>query len=536
MSDKDSKEVEINSFTPYNYGRYGSVGLEHKNRNLMFQSGYLYYSYLKDPVYYKHKLLRWSNILFNNNGFYFNVIDGAVKSPMTSRYIIPSRHKKIKQRNQNKENYIDFLSSIDDQYIAKNAMLENLRSAAYFGYLIYDKKNPYETSQLFELNPYYVSIVGKTGNRYEIGINVQDYINYTFGEGKSYNFGGLPEEIRKLIDKEKSNTIKNIKNGNKGKKEDKIVDVRSWHEYSRIVYLPIEKTVSILYGATNNDKWGQFSVLKATTQMLLDEKFQDRKNGAISQAGKTFVYQTYGEGNKGKGTTSMTDDQQNQQHTGVKNALNKMSGDGVAFASLFPNTKVNSIDVKDSFIDNESMDNFNRMGLYAGMSDAILTGKDVTDKALKILIDNFARKGYSILEDLAKELNAIFNNIAKNYSESKKVKLVYIDSSKINKPQTFKDALELFKIGGSFEYAIACMGELPEHYLRLVDSEVENNYATKYMPKISANNMSPDLYVAMLKGEDITKMDLNGDLNKNKEENPIDKEQIDSVEKQDELE
>ena len=134
------------------------------------------------------------------------------------------------------------------------------------------------------------------------------------------------------------------------------------------------------------------------------------------------------------------------------------------------------------------------MSTYTGFGTALLTGQGLTDKVFKEMINLLSNKTYVILDNLAKELNALFNEMAGKNKYDEMCIMHYTHNNSNTIVMNANIAKNLYSNGGSFEYMCAMSGVNPEDMLDLLREEVDEDYMIKLIKvRPNPNNTSPEM-------------------------------------------
>lgn len=422
---------------------------------------------------------RLSDYFYNSNGIYSSMIEKSVGIMTFDRVI--SKGKSA----QAKKFYISLLRSISEKYVGKNALRSCLKYGAYYGYLSYLQKNDnadgteeliddsglklvqFSDASVIPLNPKYVKVLSTDGKTHRIGIDISQLTDY--------DIMGFPKEIYDDIKNAKMKYDEKVKR-NKNRNIKKV---------SRQYYILDEKkTIVIRLRANADESCGRAAFVTAIVQLIYDNDLLLRKNDALSKAGKTFIYETYPEGQKGKGTSALTKTQMEQQHAEITNSLRGLNNSEIGFCSLYPNTKLESIDISASLSNYNSDDIIKRIGTHAGFSSGLLNGLDIkNDKVLPILYEILAAEFDDFTVQWEKELNKVISNsLVRTYKNNMDLPyLIYLPTNRLNRAaytemyrRAFSDA------GGSYQLYLASTGIPAEIHLSLMEEEEAEGFREKY--------------------------------------------------------
>lgn len=436
---------------------------------------------LKGPSTPTKQLLinRLSDYFYNSNGIYSSMIEKSVGIMTFDRVITQGKTPEAKKF------YISLLRKISEKFIGKDALRSCLKYGVYYGYLSYLEQNDnadgtkfltdeenvqivqFSDASVIPLNPKYMKILATDGKTYRAAIDISQLTDV--------DIEGFPKEIytdiRKARDiyqeKLKRNKQKNIKTISK-----------------QYYILDDSKTIVVKLRSNAAESCGRATFITAIVQLIHDNELLLRKNEALDKAGKTFIYETYPEGQKGKGTSALTKSQMDAQHDEIVKALRGLNNSEIGFCSLFPNTKLESIDISSSLSNFNSDDIIKRISTHSGFSTGLLNGMDVkNDKVIPLIYEILAAEFDDFSVQWEKELNKVCAaSLKRTYKNILDLPYIaYLPTNRLNRSsyaemyhKTFADA------GGSYQLYLASTGIPAEIQLDLMEEETSLKFRDKY--------------------------------------------------------
>lgn len=439
--------------------------------------------WLKDHIAFNAQLRRTSRSLYNANGIYTNVIDYMVSLPTLDRvvYSINRNHSRFKK---NREIYLLALRKMKDRLIARDILHKLAMDGTSFYYFETTESqefpkylNDIEVDAISEINAEfncsaiplptdYCRIVGRKNSSYVVAFDMT-YFDQFVSNGLSLKLKRFPKEIR-------SHYIAYKKDLNK-----------KW------AILDNDKTICTKVRAGLDERWGRPIGLSAFIDMLYDEYFIDTKRNILDEINSTIVYQTFPEGET-KGTSSLTQKQQKQQHENIKNALfSRGSRKGLNFFSVASGTKLDKITTNVDFLKVKGEDELiKRIATNLGFAGSALNGQDGNYSSQQTNIEMVSAEIFSWLEQIQEEFNKVINaNLIKDPRVY--VELYYLPITHVNRKTMVANMKDLYTSGrGSLTAWIASTGWNPEAYLALMDYELEEGFDEKYPVHATSYTMS----------------------------------------------
>ena len=198
----------------------------------------------------------------------------------------------------------------------------------------------------------YTRIVGIKNNSYVVAFNL-DFFTDANGEDTEKKLRKYPEEIRKAY-----------QNRRDGK------TTGNW------VILDNTKTIVHKIRSSRSEKYGRPLVLAAINDILYSDYFTATKRNVLGEINNKVIYQTFPEG-QNKGTSSLTQKQQEKQHETVKTGImQKNNRGGTSFFSVAAGTKLNALDVSNTDIFDQKYESNlgDKVALDLGIAASLLNG------------------------------------------------------------------------------------------------------------------------------------------------------------------
>ena len=234
----------------------------------------------------------------------------------------------------------------------------------------------------------------------------------------------------------------------------------------------------------DSEPWGRSLIIAALADVLYKDYFTDTKRNVLDEINNKIIYQTFPEG-KDKGTSSLTNKQQEQQHATVRQAvMNKNSRGGISFFSVAAGTKLDSIDVSTDIFDSKNESDLNdQISLDLGISSALIGAMTTGNYgASQSNLEMITAQLYTWVYEWQNELNYVINkNIIQN--DKNKIEIYYFPTSFVNRKNFFEMMSKLYTdSGGSMSFLVASTGVDPDAYFSVLDEEIESGVFEKYKP------------------------------------------------------
>lgn len=494
---KQEPVVEINSSTPPQ-NEYCSY-----NSNTSFSTAYMsigmtifdLYSQeqisnlVKDPIGNNELLREISRILYGCNGTVTNTIDYMTAMPTLDKVLVP--YGKSKQKKQmNIDLVTSALRTIKDKEFVRDALYKGMVDGIAFYYFETTNRpsvprsySDYEVDSIVEINDFginasiislpteYCRIVGIKNSSYVIAFNL-DYFKDCEGESQEKKLRKFPKEIREAFAKrDENNSSKN------------------W------VTLDNTKTIVHKIRSAKNEKWGRPLALAAIKDILYSDYFTDTKRNVLDEINNRIIYETFPEG-RDKGTSALTQKQQESQHNAVKGAvMNKNNRGGISFFSVAAGTKINTLDSSNTDIfDSKNEENLNdTIALGLGVAGGLLNGSGSGNySSQQNNLELLSAQIFQWIESIQSELNKCINlNIIKDTKNY--VEVHYLPITHVNKKNMVGYAKELYLQGkGSLSLWASACGIPSNVFFALLDQELEMDVENKYPVHQTSYTMSKE--------------------------------------------
>ena len=446
---------------------------------------------VKDPINNNKILREISLILYGSNGTYTNTVDYMTALPTLDKVVV-SHGKSENKKKRNKELMTSTLRIIKDKEVVRDALFRGMVEGVAF-YYFETTARPYSTKKtmsdydvdcITEINELginasiislptdYTRIVGIKNSSYVLAFDL-DYFDLATGESTENKLRKYPKEIRDAYRNRRNNRQKND-NGN-------------W------VILDNTKTITHKIRSKREEPYGRPLVLAAITDILYRDYFTDTKRSVLDEINNRIIYQTFPEG-KEKGTSALTKQQQQAQHTAVRGAvMTKNNRGGTSFFSVAAGTKINALDTSntDIFDEKYESDLDSKIALDLGFAGNALSGTgsgsySAQESNLELVTSQILQWIEQIESELNKCINASIIKDKSNWVECK-----YLPITHINKKAMVGYAKELYLQGcGSLSLWSAACGIQPEIFYSMLDEEIETGVYEKYKPHQTSFTMS----------------------------------------------
>lgn len=449
--------------------------------------------YSRNPQYYNRELRDLAWWAYNTNGSVKAAVNYICSMHTLDKVIVCKNRKSNHQRPRNFENNrLKMLSVLDKinykQHIRDNLM-KNANDGTAFYYFETGKRpvnnakflSDYDIANIVEINEMgldvsiialpvdWCRICGRVSNRYRCAFNLRYFDQFTESERKA-RLQAMPKEIR-----------------DGWQKYDSKHNVNSpW------LVLNDTKTIITKVNASINQPWGVPMAVTAFDDILYAEYFVNTKRTVLDNINNQIIYMTFPEG-KEKGTSSLSKDQQKDQHEKVKDAvINRKSQSGISFFSLASGTKLDKMDVDIGIFDEKNESSIkNNVPADLGMSSASLDGNTKGNYATASLnLELVASHVYTWIENFMAELNKCINaNIIKD--PSCVVSCYILPTTFANRDKQVQYMKDLYSNGkGSFLAWVSATGFDADAYTSLMDYELEIDMENKYPVHATSYTMS----------------------------------------------
>lgn len=442
---------------------------------------------LANPIECHDIAIRLSNYVYTKNGIVSNSIDYMTSLPYLDKIIV-QRNKTKTGKTKVKKNKLlmkEVLNDIKYKEFIRNALFTDMTDGIAFFY--FDVKNrafsysknkfmsDFDVNQITEINqsgvtasilslPWkYTKIVGKINNRYVLAFDLKYFSSFE-GDKLENKLKKYPQEIVQAYRK----------------------DPNSW------VILNPDNTMCKKIKCKDSEPWGRSLVISALSDVLYKDYFTDTKRNVLNEINNKVIYETFPEG-KTKGTSALSEKQQNEQHNAVKQAImNKNKRGAINVMSLAAGTKLDSIDVSTDIFDEKNEADLNNqisvdLGICASLIGAMSSGNFAAGQNNLEMISS---QLYTWVEGWVDELNYVINkNIIKD--EKYPVDLYIFPTTFVNRKSFFDMMKTLYsEAGGSLQFLIASTGVDVDKYLSILDEEIDDNLFEKYKPHQTSYTLS----------------------------------------------
>lgn len=442
---------------------------------------------LANPIECHDIAIRLSNYVYTKNGIVSNSIDYMTSLPYLDKIIV-QRNKTKAGKTKVKKNKLlmkEVLNDIKYKEFIRNALFTDMTDGIAFFY--FDVKNrafsysknkfmsDFDVNQITEINqsgvtasilslPWkYTKIVGKINNRYVLAFDLKYFSSFE-GDKLENKLKKYPQEIVQAYRK----------------------DPNSW------VILNPDNTMCKKIKCKDSEPWGRSLVISALSDVLYKDYFTDTKRNVLNEINNKVIYETFPEG-KTKGTSALSEKQQNEQHNAVKQAImNKNKRGAINVMSLAAGTKLDSIDVSTDIFDEKNEADLNNqisvdLGICASLIGAMSSGNFAAGQNNLEMISS---QLYTWVEGWVDELNYVINkNIIKD--EKYPVDLYIFPTTFVNRKSFFDMMKTLYsEAGGSLQFLIASTGVDVDKYLSILDEEIDDNLFEKYKPHQTSYTLS----------------------------------------------
>lgn len=457
------------------------INYEQTPYNVYFTNDYQVYNvqtvkrWLKDHNKFNKELRTLSNYLYNANGTYTNVVDYTVSLPTLDR-IIHSKDSKHRRYKSHKKKFNQVLDKIKEKSTIRDMLYKGAIDGTAFYYFDSNKQqdlpkylsdseldaltetNAKFNASILPLPTDYCRIIGTVNMSPQVAFDCS-YFDQFLSNGQSKKLRRYPKEIRIAY--------RNYKKDSN----------RKW------VVLDNDKTIAIKVRAKLEDKWGRPLGLAGFIDMLYEEYFIDSKRNVLDDVNSSIIYQTFPEG-KEKGTSSLTQKQQKDQHDNIKQAIfSKGISKGINFFSVAAGTKIEkmkaNIDLLGTKNDEELL---NRISTSLGFAGSMLNGTGGNISSNRQNLELVSAEIFTWIEQIQDELNKVINkNIIQD--ENVFIEVYYLPITHANRKDMIKNFKDLYTHGsGSLRAWISSIGVDSDAYISLMDEEIEEKFDEKYKP------------------------------------------------------
>lgn len=440
-------------------------------------------SYLRNPAAHIAEIRRMSDWAYYSNGVVTSAID-YMKAMHTLDSVIVSKSKsrdggKPKNYARNKARMEATLRDIRYKQVIRDAIFKDAKDGMYVAYFEtkrgapdykealtdFDVANIVELSdaginaQVIPLPLSHVRIIGRRNSVFQVAFDLR-YFDGMGDDRRKRKLAGFPQEIQDGWQRYNKNEL----NGN---------------------WLPLstDHTIVSKIKCEMDDPFGIPFAIAALDDINYAQYFIDTKRNVLDSVNNQIVYQTFPEG-KDKGTSALTQKQQQSQHDLVKNALQRKARNvnNTSFFSLAAGTKLDKItldiDILDEKNETSIKEDVNRaIGVSASALDGSSTGNYST---ANLNLDLVACNVYTWIDEIVEEMNKCINRCVIN-DKSCRVEFYVLPITMVNRDKMVGYMNALYAQGkGSLTAWIAATGFNPDHYIALMDYELEEDFENRY--------------------------------------------------------
>ena len=437
----------------------------------------------KNPMLHITQLRRWARWAYYSNGTVTTAIDSLI-SLHSLDYVIVAKPKKAgisrKGYRQSMDKMASVLRSMRYKEVIRDGLFHDANEGMYVGYMetrtvpVDDRiaLTDLDIQSITEINSAgtncvvislpveYTKIIGRRNNCYEVAFDLR-YFNGLTEEERKRKLQGFPRQIQEGWRK--------YENG-------EFPSGACWQR------LDWHKTIVTKIKSGQNDPYGVPFAVAALDDIDYAKYFINTKRRVLDTVNNQIYYETFPEG-KDKGTSALSQTQQENQHNTVKQALTQRSNtNGVSFFSLASGTKMDRLPVDLSLLD-ESNENAIKEDVNEdiGVAAAALSGSSTGNYATATLnMEIVANNVFTWIEALVEELNKCLNyNVIRDGSY--RIEFRVLPVTFLNREKQVKYFSDLYARGkGSLLAWIASTGIDADDYLSLMDYELDEDFENKY--------------------------------------------------------
>ncbi len=448
--------------------------------------------YARNPQLYNKELRDLAWWAYSVNGSVRSAINYICTMHTLDKVVVCKSGKIGKERPKNfaknRKRMISVLNTIKYKQQIRDNLMKNANDGTAFYYFettnrpLSNEKflSEYEVENVVEINELGVNasiislpvdwckIISKRNNSYVAAFNLR-YFDLFNAKELEARLRAMPQEIRDAYQDRKDSGVLN-----------------PW------VVLDNDKTIVTKVNSTENQPWGVPMAVTAFDDILYADYFVNTKRSVLDNVNNQIIYMTFPEG-KEKGTSSLSRDQQKDQHEKVKSAIvNRKSKSGISFFSLASGTKLNKMEVDIDIFDEKNESTIkDAVPADLGMSSASLDGNTKGNYATATLnLELVAGYVYTWIENYMSELNKCINaNIIKD--SSCVVDCYILPITFANRDKQVQYMKDLYSSGkGSLLAWISAAGFDSDAYVSLMDYELECDFENKYPVHATSYTMS----------------------------------------------
>ena len=438
---------------------------------------------LQAPMANISALRRWAAWAYTSNGTISTAIDSLTSLHSLEYVVSTSKKRKDVSKSDRKmsiQKMHDTLRTIRYKEVIRDAILKNANAGMYVAYFetragSTSKKyalTDYEVGHITEISSSgmnisiiplplsHIRIIGRRNNCYEVAFDLR------------YFDGMSADELKRRL----SGMPKQIQDGYAKYRKGDLDDNATW------LRLDWKKTIVTKIKSGVNDPYGIPFAVAALDDVDYAKYFINTKRRVLDAVNNQVYYETFPEG-KDRGTSALTGKQQEAQHKTVKEALTQRANpNGISFFSLAAGTKMDSLPVDISLLDEENENAIKEdVNKDIGFSAAALNGSSSGNYATATLnLEIVANKVFTWIESVVDELNKCINyNVIRDGSY--RVDFFVLPITFINRDAQVKVLSDLYARGkGSLLAWVAASGFNTETYMSLLEYELEEDFENKF--------------------------------------------------------
>lgn len=457
-------------------------------------------SYVSYPMRYHKELMNISEKMYNKNGTYGQTVAKMTASPTLDYIAMPNgdlnkAKDSIKSINHIMRHKINHKLSTRDcihnsliygEYVAiwRDTKSKHLpRSNQYTMSEKIEGTAKVDNMMLQPLDLNYIRFEGFANGDYVVSFDMS-YFDMYMGNGLIGEIKNYPSNFVRGYTAYKKDTNK------------------------RWMILDQKTTFAYKYRSSILESHGRMLGLFALLDILFSEEYTDSQRNNMRENSSTIRYMTLPEGEK-KGSCSLNKDQQTNQYTAFKQAVNandqnqKNKIGRTTTLKLAPGTTINKLESDKTFLNNTlTKENNECVSTSLGLAISALNGggQGASYSTLSVNIDLMLAEVFQMLEQIQWQYTKLINNYL-NIAEYEWIDIVYLKTSTLNQETAFATAKDLYlSAGGSRTWLYAVGTGDSNTYLRLMEMESELGYDDKFPPHPTsytlsepANGESPDV-------------------------------------------
>ena len=438
----------------------------------------------QEPMRYITELRQWARWAYYSNGTVGTAID-ALTSLHSLDYIVTARPKKSggqrKGYRTNADRMNSVLRSMRYKEVIRDAVFHNANEGMYVGYMetrtipverrlaltdadingITDINSAGVNTVVISLPIEYVRIIGRRNNCYEVAFDLR-YFDGMLDDERKRKLRGFPRQIQDGWEKYHNGGFENG---------------ATW------LRLDWRKTIVTKIKSSQNDPYGVPFAVAALDDIDYAKYFINTKRHVLDKVNNQIYYETFPEG-KDKGTSALSQKQQENQHNTVRQALTqRTNSSGIAFFSLAAGTKMDSLPVNIDLLDEDNENAIKEdVNEAIGVGAAALSGSSSTSNYATAMLnlEIVANNVFTWIEAIVEELNKCLNyNVIRDSSYRVEFRVLPITFA--NREKQVKYFSDLYARGkGSLLAWIAAPGINADDYLSLMDLELEEDFENRY--------------------------------------------------------